>query len=121
MFLLFNGRIAGVSGIVSGLLRSRFVGETWRFSFVAGLISGGLVLRELNPALIESTLTTPHFLIVVAGLLVGYGTSLGSGCTSGHGICGVGRFSSRSIVATGVFLVVGMLTATILRMLWSQS
>jgi uncharacterized membrane protein YedE/YeeE len=100
LLLLLNGRIAGISGIVDGLLASRDKG--WRAVFVAGLLLGVLayVLATGDLSMrVEATLPV----LVVAGLLVGFGTRLGSGCTSGHGICGIARLSKRSISATSVF------------------
>jgi uncharacterized membrane protein YedE/YeeE len=114
LLLVANGRIAGISGIVGGILR-RPAGDTaWRLLFVAGMLAGGVVLRLLRPAAIgPSVVGFP--LLVVAGLLVGFGTQLGSGCTSGHGVCGVGRLSPRSLVATVVFLVTGAATTYVVR------
>lgn len=105
MLLLFNGRVAGVSGILGGVIR-RDPGEwSWRALFVAGLVAGGVVARALDPRAI-GTIPTPLPLLVLAGLLVGFGTRLAGGCTSGHGVCGVSRFSLRSIVATLTFMLV---------------
>lgn len=109
---LLMGRIAGISGIVSNALFTRS-DRSWRLAFVVGLLIGplvvGLVLADFN-------YTTPalDWRVVVAGLLVGLGTGWGAGCTSGHGICGMGRLSRRSIVATLIFMVAGVLVATLL-------
>lgn len=105
------GRIAGISGIVSQALFNR-QDRSWRLAFLAGLLIGplilGLFLSDLQYSTPDLNGTT-----LLAGLLVGLGTAWGSGCTSGHGICGIGRFSLRSIIATCVFMVAGMLVATL--------
>lgn len=105
------GRIAGISGIVSQALFNR-EDRNWRLAFLAGLLIGpvilGLFLSDLQYSTPDLNGTT-----LLAGLLVGLGTAWGSGCTSGHGICGIGRFSVRSIIATLVFMVVGMIVATL--------
>lgn len=114
LLLVANGRIAGISGIVGGLLR-RPAGDTaWRALFVAGLLGGGVVLQLVRPSAIGPSLVGVP-LLVVAGLLVGFGTSMGSGCTSGHGVCGIGRLSPRSIVATVTFMLAGAVTTYVLR------
>ncbi|MNY48506.1 hypothetical protein D3C86_1838450 [compost metagenome] len=82
---------------------------------MAGLILGGFLLRQISPNFFSNTTMRSPLVLVIAGLLVGYGTVLGSGCTSGHGICGISRFSVRSIVATIVFIAVGMITATVFK------
>lgn len=109
LFVLFHGRIMGVSGIVGGLLRSSKGDRSWRLSFLAGLILAPLITKfaGLAPAIrIEQSMIW----LVVAGVLVGFGTSLGSGCTSGHGVCGIARLSPRSIAATIIFMAFAMLT-----------
>lgn len=114
--LLTNGKIFGVSGILGGALTARTGAERyWRLSLVAGLVSGGFVLRMFAPELIGDAVTN-SFGIVVAGLLVGLGTRLGNGCTSGHGVCGVARLSRRSIVATVTFTAAGIATVFVLRL-----
>ena len=112
LLMLTTGRIAGISGIVDGLI-SHAGGKGWRGAFVAGLI-----LAPLGGNLFGFTLPMPQMppsraVIVVAGLLVGFGTRLGSGCTSGHGVCGVARLSPRSIVATLIFMGTAMIVVTI--------
>jgi uncharacterized membrane protein YedE/YeeE len=115
LLLLANGRIAGVSGIVGGLL-SRKPGDIgWRVAFVLGLWLGALVYWAARGALFELELQATPGIMIVAGLLVGYGTRLGSGCTSGHGVCGIARFSPRSMVATVVFMASGIATAYVVR------
>lgn len=109
LFILFHGRIMGVSGIVGGLLRSSKGDRSWRLSFLAGLILAPLITKFAGfaPAIrIEQSMIW----LVVAGVLVGFGTSLGSGCTSGHGVCGIARLSPRSITATIIFMAFAMLT-----------
>lgn len=109
MLLLFNGRISGVSGIVGGLLTPDAAGFGWRAAFVGGLVlgaSGYLLATGGGAVAMQASLPV----LVVAGLLVGFGTRLGSGCTSGHGVCGIARLSWRSITATAVFFGVAILT-----------
>jgi uncharacterized membrane protein YedE/YeeE len=112
VLLWLNGRVAGVSGIMNGAFSKQWTEAGWRIAFVVGLIAGGLLYqRATGMPLIERS-DFPTWMTVIAGLLVGYGTRLGGGCTSGHGICGVSRLSMRSIVATITFVLVGMLVAT---------
>jgi len=113
--MIFSGRIAGISGIVGGLIPPRPQDVDWRIAFLMGLVGGGALLRIFYPEAFPEALTTPTPTLVAAGLLVGYGTRLGNGCTSGHGVCGIGRMSRRSLVATAVFLSTGMLTVFIHR------
>lgn len=113
--LVASGRIAGVSGIVGGLLPPRRNDAAWRALFVAGLVTGGLCLGAIVPAPFHGLAATPYAVLVPAGLLVGFGASLGSGCTSGHGVCGVSRSSPRSIVATLTFMLTGALTVFVVR------
>ncbi|MBN8231273.1 YeeE/YedE family protein [Corallococcus macrosporus] len=110
LLLLFNGRIAGISGIAGGLLLPPRGELAWRAAFVGGLVGGGLLLRALFPQVFGAPVVTGAGLTVLAGLLVGFGTRLGNGCTSGHGVCGLARGSLRSFVATGTFMVTGALT-----------
>jgi len=110
--MLFNGRIAGISGIVKGAMFDK-TDRAWRLLFVLGLIFGGIVCFQFTPYTFEYRQGFPKVLIVLGGLLVGLGTALGSGCTSGHGVCGISRFSTRSIVATVVYFLVGILAAVI--------
>jgi uncharacterized protein len=115
LLLLFNGRIAGVSGIAGGLLLPQRGEVGWRAAFLGGLVGGGLLLRAFFPQVLGAPVMTGVGLTVLAGLLVGFGTRLGNGCTSGHGVCGVSRGSLRSIVATGTFVVTGVLTVFVMR------
>lgn len=110
--LVFNGRIAGISGIYNGVIHDHVRGDTaWRLFFVAGLLAGGVILRLLYPQSLPFDYESAGGLAVVAlgGLLVGFGTRLGSGCTSGHGVCGMSRLSRRSLLATPIFIAAGML------------
>ncbi|GKT19303.1 YeeE/YedE [Acidovorax sp. SUPP2522] len=113
-FFLLAGRIAGISGVVGGLLRPRRGDRAWRVAFVAGLIAAPLayVLAAPLPAV---RIDAGPGLLIAAGLLVGVGTRYGAGCTSGHGVCGLSRWSVRSLVATLVFMAAGMGTVFVLR------
>ena len=109
-----TGRIAGVSGIAGGLLRRGRTDAAWRLLFLAGLVVGaGATGLVAGMPVLRIEASWP--VLVVSGLLVGYGTQLGSGCTSGHGVCGIARFSPRSIAATGVFMATAALTVFIAR------
>lgn len=114
VFALFNGRIAGISGILGGLLRPARGDIGWRLAFVAGLV-GAPALYGAFTALPEIQIDAGWLTLVAAGLLVGIGTRYGAGCTSGHGICGLSRLSPRSLVATGVFMAAGFLTVFVVR------
>jgi len=114
MFALVNGRIAGISGIVGGLVRPTYPDLGWRVAFVLGLLLAPLIYSRIaaSPAIaIEANYPT----IIVAGLLVGVGTRYGAGCTSGHGVCGVSRLSLRSLVATLLFMGAGFATVFLVR------
>ena len=114
LLLGLNGRIAGISGIIGGLLPPRVTAPAWRLSFLAGLFLGALAFAALNAQWqVELPLAWPW--MILAGLLVGFGTRLGSGCTSGHGVCGIARLSPRSFVATGVFMLSAALTVFVIR------
>jgi uncharacterized membrane protein YedE/YeeE len=113
--LVLSGREAGVSGIVAGLLSPKSGDLTWRALFVAGLLVGGAVAQRVSPALFASTLQRSSLALAVAGLLMGFGARLGSGCTSGHGVCGIGRLSLRSSTAVATFIGTGMLTVALVR------
>lgn len=116
-FILLNGRILGISGIVGGLLSPRAGDIAWRIAFVLGVLAAPATLALLAPAgwLTEARIDASTLAVVAAGLLVGYGTRLGSGCTSGHGVCGLSRLSPRSLVATGTFMAAGFATVYALR------
>lgn len=113
MMLFFHGRIAGISGIVGGGLVLPKGDMSWRVIFVAGLVIGGFLVAMVAPNLIGDAVT-PAGATVLAGVLVGFGTRMGNGCTSGHGICGLSRLSSRSLFAVLSFMAVGFGTASIL-------
>ncbi len=114
LLILLNGRIAGISGILGGLLHPGTNDVAWRFTFLAGLVVSPLVYSLLATLPLVEVEAEP-WLLILAGLLVGFGTRLGSGCTSGHGVCGIARVSRRSIAATLVFIVSGMLTVYVMR------
>ena len=110
LLLLLNGRISGISGIVGGLLAPKSSDAGWRVVFVAGLLLGAFIYMLATGGAIPVRVQASVPVLVAAGLLVGFGTRLGSGCTSGHGLCGIARLSRRSIVASAVFFGVAMLT-----------
>jgi len=109
--MLFSGRIAGISGIFGGMLSPKPGDFGWRAAFVAGIIVGGGILSAVRPALFGVGVERSLIAIAVGGLLVGFGTRLGSGCTSGHGVCGIARLGPRSIVATLTFMASGAAAA----------
>ncbi|WP_456294583.1 YeeE/YedE family protein [Vibrio sp. AK197] len=110
LMLLLNGKVAGISGILAGLLKPKSADFSWRLLFVVGLISGGIWAASVYTTAVPIVYSSSMMMLAVAGFLVGVGTRLGNGCTSGHGICGIGRLSKRSIVATCVFMGVAALT-----------
>ena len=114
LFILFNGRIAGISGIIGGLFRPVMHDAGWRIAFTLGLILAPIIwllFAELPNIQIDAT----YNLLIVAGVIVGFGARYGSGCTSGHGVCGISRLSPRSIIATLAFMGTGFLTVFIMR------
>jgi uncharacterized protein len=111
---ILNGRVAGISGIVGQLLRPAPGDAGWRLAFSIGLLGGGALIAALHPASFDLP-HGGHGTLLVGGLLVGFGTRLGNGCTSGHGLCGMSRLSPRSIVATMVFMACGMATVFVVR------
>jgi uncharacterized membrane protein YedE/YeeE len=115
LFLLLNGRIAGISGILGGLLHPSRSDLGWRLAFLAGLLLAPLLYAALGGSLPTIAVSNSVGLLVVAGLLVGIGARLGAGCTSGHGVCGIGRGSPRSLAATGVFMATAALTVLVTR------
>ena len=114
LLLLLNGRIAGISGILGGLLRPQPGDIGWRAAFISGLVFAPLLFAAAAP-LPSAILNTPTPLLISAGLLVGIGTRYGSGCTSGHGVCGIARLSPRSLIATMTFMAAGFVTTYLLR------
>ncbi|MCQ4257555.1 YeeE/YedE family protein [Stutzerimonas stutzeri] len=114
MFILLNGRIAGISGVVGGLLRPERGDVFWRVSFIAGLVIAP-ILFEAVYELPDIEMGASTLTLIAAGLLVGIGTRYGSGCTSGHGVCGLSRRSPRSLVATVAFMASGFLTVFVIR------
>jgi uncharacterized protein len=117
LLLLLNGRIAGVSGILGGLLATTSGGErVWRLAFLAGLPAGAALHRFYSGAL-PVELQAGAALVLLAGVLVGIGTGMSSGCTSGHGVCGLARLSARSLAATGTFMTSAMLTVYVVGVL----
>ena len=114
MFVLLNGRIAGISGVLGGLLKPMAGDVLWRVAFVAGLIVAPLIygLVSVVPAV---QIDAGYGALILAGLLVGAGTRYGAGCTSGHGVCGLSRLSPRSLVATAVFMGAGFVTVFVMR------
>jgi len=118
-FLLWSlGQITGISGITSNALLKRPNRESlWRYFFLFGLLIGGLSLFTFYPEYFKYSYQSNYYVLILGGLLVGFGTRLGRGCTSGHGVCGLPRFSPRSLVATLTFIISGMLTVYLMRVL----
>ena len=114
LLILFNGRIAGISGIVGGLFRLKKGDMGWRIAFISGLIAAPLVW-QLFSSLPTLKIDGSFAMMAVAGLIVGIGTRYGSGCTSGHGVCGLSRLSPRSVIATLVFMGTGFITVYSIR------
>jgi len=116
ILMLFSGKIAGISGIIGGILTPKNHEFTWRALFLAGMICSAFIIAPLGFTLPEIS-DQNLFVIMIAGILVGFGTRLGNGCTSGHGIIGMGRFSKRSIYATSLFMVTAIAVVLIRRFL----
>ncbi len=114
VLLLTHGRIAGISGVVSGLLHTKGGDTAWRAAFVIGLIAAP-VLYQVFSVLPESRIDAGWPVLILAGLLVGFGSRYGSGCTSGHGVCGLSRLSPRSMLATAAFMAAGFATVFVVR------
>ena len=115
MMMLLTGRIAGISGILAGLLPQGTGDYGWRIAFIAGLLLAPLIGSLGGYALASPVINESWIVVVAAGLLVGYGTRLGGGCTSGHGVCGIARLSPRSIVATLIFMAVAIAVVAVRR------
>jgi uncharacterized membrane protein YedE/YeeE len=114
LFVVFNGRIAGISGILGGLIKPHRGDIGWRVAFIAGLVVAPIAyaLIWMRP---DIQIDADPFILIVAGLIVGFGTRMGSGCTSGHGVCGIARLSPRSLIATLTFMALGFLTVFLVR------
>jgi len=121
MVLLLHGRICGISGIFGTLLRRPGEQTSWTLSFVIGLLLGGVLMLQLDPSAMDIEITRSPAAVAVAGVLVGLGTAMGSGCTSGHGVCGLSRFSVRSLWATCTFMFTGGLSAFLVRVVLGGS
>ncbi|MFY7993493.1 MAG: YeeE/YedE family protein [Bacteriovoracaceae bacterium] len=117
IMLLFNGRVVGISGIIGNTLKPTKGDTLWRVMFILGLLVGGILLRFTLPQsfIQEGHTTTIDY--IIAGLLVGFGTLLGNGCTSGHGVCGISRFSLRSILSTVTFISFGIIGVLLFKLL----
>ncbi len=113
LLMLLRGRIAGISGIAGGAMSPDTDDKGWRGMFLLGLLAGGGTLLLAMPQQIQAP-DQPIWMVLAAGLFVGFGVRLGNGCTSGHGVCGISRFSVRSLVATATFVGVGMITASLI-------
>ena len=118
LVLLAHGKVAGVSGMFGGVLRPGTSDRSFRLSFILGLLGGGAIMSFLYPEAFRSVFTPTLPLALIAGLIVGFGTQLGNGCTSGHGVCGTSRLSPRSIVATVTFMATGFATVYLSRHLF---
>ena len=115
LLMLFTGRIAGISGILAGCLGSGTDDKRWRVAFIAGLLLAPLAAGLIGYPVPSPQMPSSWGIIVVAGLLVGFGTRLGGGCTSGHGVCGIARLSARSLVATVVFMATAIVVVALSR------
>jgi uncharacterized membrane protein YedE/YeeE len=116
LLLWLNGRVAGISGTLGGAVLGAPQGDrAWRFLFLGGLIGGALLVRFFSPTGLPVELQAGWGPLLLAGVLVGVGTRMGNGCTSGHGLCGIARFSQRSILATITFMLVAMITVYVVR------
>ena len=110
MLLLLNGKLAGISGILEVIVTKPGMEHVWKYLFLLGLLAGGYFLRLLHPGSFDYEIDFTVLEAVIGGFLVGFGARLGSGCTSGHGVCGLPRLSLRSLVAVACFMLSGMLT-----------
>ena len=121
LLLWLNGRIAGISGIMNGVLLPKSRETSWRIAFLLGLIAAAGLYITFVPGAPQPRQGFSTTGLIIAGLLVGFGTRMGNGCTSGHGVCGLGRFSVRSLAAVLVFMATAMLTTFLLRHVWGLS
>jgi uncharacterized membrane protein YedE/YeeE len=119
LLLWLNGRIAGVSGLLNGVLFPRTGDVSWRVAFLGGLVLAAGLFIAFVPGASTPRSDFPPSMLVIAGALVGFGTRMGSGCTSGHGVCGLGRLSLRSLVAVLTFMVTAIATTFVIRHIWS--
>lgn len=117
VMLYFNGKVLGISGILGGVLNPQLPEKSWRFMFIAGLLIGGIILKLIYPEAFSLQSNASPWDYVIAGLFVGFGTQLGSGCTSGHGVCGISRLSKRSILATTIFILSGMVSVLLFKLI----
>ncbi len=117
LMLIFNGRVTGISGIIAGIIKPQKGDVLWRTMFIFGLLVGGVVLKFAIPQSFQNNSASLSIDYVIAGLLVGFGTLLGNGCTSGHGVCGISRMSVRSVMATVTFIFFGMLSVIVFKWL----
>ncbi len=115
LFVLLNGRVAGISGILGGVFGAAPADLGWRIAFVAGIVIGPVIVGALGGPVPEIILQASLPVLIIAGLLVGFGTRLGGGCTSGHGVCGIARGSPRSLVATATFFAAAVITVFVMR------
>ena len=113
LLLVLFGKVAGISGLVKSFFTPLKPDNVWKVCFITGLLIAGVATSLIAPELLQGELSLPPWLIIIAGLLVGVGTSLANGCTSGHGVCGMSRFSTRSWVSTCVFMLVAVITANL--------
>ncbi|MDT8388165.1 MAG: YeeE/YedE thiosulfate transporter family protein [Thiogranum sp.] len=113
--LFVNGRIAGISGITAGVLHPTQGNTLWRVIFLGGMVAGAMLVRWLHPEALAIRIDVSNAAVLLGGFLVGIGTRIGNGCTSGHGVCGVGRLAPRSLVASAVFFSVAVLTSWLIR------
>jgi len=114
ILLLFNGKVLGVSGILGELFNHRLSQNYWRLFFIIGLLISPIIYNTFKPIPLTE-MTSNNLVIVMAGLLVGFGSRLGSGCTSGHGVCGIARLSLRSLIATMTFILFGCMTVYVMQ------
>lgn len=121
LLLKLNGRIAGVSGIVNTALTTQQGDRLWQVLFIIGLVVGGMIYQAASGSALVTREEFPLATLVFAGLLVGFGTRVGSGCTSGHGVCGIARLSPRSFIATIAFVAAGILTASLIHIVGSSA
>ena len=117
VMLLFNGRVTGISGILGGLLNRETSDKNWRILFLAGLLTGVIILIFIQPEAFTLISRATSIDYILAGLLVGFGTLLGNGCTSGHGVCGISRMSVRSIMATVTFITFGVIGVLLFKLI----